>query len=102
MTFPSQVPLTKLNQRHPHYARFSTAWEQIRLLYEGGTVLKEAVTNGQFLIRAPKELPEVYTVRQNRFSYSNLLSNVIGWYDSALYKQAPEVLKRVQSKAAKK
>lgn len=92
--FPQFAPVNKLNLQHPDYAFFHETWELIGTLYEGGTRMREAVNHGQFLVKNPKELPEVFSVRQQRFSYTNLLGNVIGWYMSALFKQPPQLTKK--------
>lgn len=92
--FPQSAPVKKLNQEHPEFSMFKEAWEQIGTLYEGGVKIREAVAQGQFLTKNPKELPEVFAVRQSRFSYTNLLGNVIGWYMSALFKQPPQLVHR--------
>ncbi|GAC1700025.1 MAG: hypothetical protein NVS9B4_00630 [Candidatus Acidiferrum sp.] len=91
-SFPQTAQVKKLQQEHPDYTKYKDAWRQIGLLYEGGTALKHEV--GAFLVQNTKELPEVYGTRQRRFSYTNLLGNVIGWYISALFKQNPQVTKR--------
>lgn len=94
--FPPSAPVKKLNQQHQDYAFFSEVWDQIGTLYEGGARIREAVMRGgQFLVKNPKELPEVFATRQQRFSYTNLLGNVVGWYMSALYKQPPQLIKKV-------
>lgn len=93
--FPPSAPVKKLNQQHPDYAFYAETWDQIGTLYQGGVKIREAVMRGgQFLTKNPKELPEVFAVRQLRFSYTNLLGNVVGWYMSALFKQPPQLVKK--------
>ncbi len=94
--YPQSASVKKLNLRHPEYELLWEMWEQIGTMYQGAVAMKGAVAkSGQFLIKMPKELPEVFSVRQERFSYKNLLGNVIGWYMSALFKQPPQLIKRV-------
>jgi len=94
--FPQSAPVKKLNNQHQDYAFFNETWDQIGTLYEGGTRIREAVVRGgQFLTKNPKEMPEVFATRQLRFSYTNLLGNIIGWYMSALFKQPPQLLKKL-------
>src|SRR5581483_9146833 len=93
--FPQSAPVKKLNLEHPDYTFFKESYSQIAALYEGGVRIREAVIrSGQFLVKLPKELPEVFATRQLRFSYTNLLGNIIGWYMSALFKQPPQIVKK--------
>lgn len=101
--FPHSAPVKQIQQQHPDYAFFQEVWEQIGTLYEGGAKMRAAVIeSGQFLIKNTKELPEVFATRQLRFSYTNLLGNVIGWYMSALFKQPPQLLKRQRGVSGEK
>lgn len=104
MSFPQQAPVKKLDSQHPEFTFYQEAWQQIATLYQGGIAMKQAVVRGgQFLVKNTKELPEVFSTRQQWFSYTNLLGNVIGWYMSALFKQPPQyVLKQsgVEGEAA--
>lgn len=94
MPFPPSAAVKKLDQEHPEYSFFKEAYDQIDLLYQGGIAMREAVVrSGQFLVKASKELPEVYATRQLRFSYTNLLGQIIGWYTAALYKEKPQITK---------
>jgi hypothetical protein len=98
--FPQSAPVKKLNQEHPDYSFYKETYDQIDALYEGGVKIREAVVRGgQFLVKNPKELPEVFATRQLRFSYTNLLGNIIGWYISALFKQAPQIIKKREGAA---
>lgn len=93
--FPQSASVKKLSQEHPDYTFYKEVWEHISVLYEGGARIRESVLRGgQFLVKNPKELPEVFNVRQQRFSYTNLLGNVIGWYISELFKQPPQLVKK--------
>jgi hypothetical protein len=96
MQFPASAAVKKLDQEHPEYSFFKDTYQKIGLLYQGGTALAEAVIHsGLFLLQAPKEMPEVYAIRQLRFSYTNLLGNIIGWYTAALFKEPPQLTKKV-------
>ncbi len=102
MPFPAQAPVKKLNRQHDEFSDYSRAYEEFGILYEGGA--KFRMQAGRFLRKRPKELPDVYTVRQQNLSYTNLLSNIIGWYTSAIFKTAPQLVKKVEGateKAAK-
>ena len=94
MDFPATVETKLLKQQHPEVAVFADSWERIRILAEGGEVIRRAVcltSDQNFLRMAPKELPEAYSVRQKNFSYTNLLSNILGWYGAALFKNKPTI-----------
>jgi hypothetical protein len=90
--FPSTVKVTKLNAQQPEYASLRGAYDDFSTLYEGGKAIRDRVT--QFLRKRPKELSDVYTVRQQNFSYTNLLGNIVGWYEAAVFKQAPQIVKK--------
>jgi hypothetical protein len=101
MQFPASVAVKKLDQEHQQYSFFKEAYTQIDLLYQGGVAMREAVVRGgQFLVKNAKELPEVFASRQLRFSYTNLLGNIIGWYTSALFKEPPQITKKVEGAVA--
>jgi hypothetical protein len=92
MTFPATARVKDLNSYHPEYEDRIGAYEDFGVLYEGGKAIKDKVT--QFLRKRPKELSDVYLVRQLNFSYTNLLGNIIGWYSSAIFKTAPQIVKK--------
>jgi hypothetical protein len=103
MEFPPSAPVKKLDCEHQEFSFFKEAYDQIDLMYQGGIAMREAVIrSGQFLIKATKELPEVYATRQMRFSYTNLLGNVIGWYTSALFKEPPQLTKAIAGSTGEK
>ena len=88
--------MKRLDQEHPEYTGLKEAYQQINTLYKGGVMMREAVIrSGQFLIKNAKELAEVYATRQLRFSYTNLLGNIVGWYISAMFKQPAQLVKRI-------
>ena len=94
MIFPSTVALKKLNAMHPDFQDRAPAYDDFSILYEGGKRMRDKVT--QFLRKRPKELSDVYLIRQLNFSYSNLLGNIVGWYRSSLFKTAPQLIKRTE------
>ena len=96
MTFPATAPVKQLAARHPEFDQRADSYDDFATLYEGGRSIKDRVT--QFLRKRPKELADVYTVRQQNFSYTNLLGNIVGWYGSALFKSAPQIVKKVAGK----
>lgn len=95
MDFPQSVPTKVLDKEHPEFSFYRESWDQISTLYQGGVAMREAVVrSGQFLAKNTKELPEVYATRQLRFSYTNLLGNIVGWYISAMFKQPAQLVKK--------
>src|SRR4051794_20808900 len=96
MNFPSTAPCKALNALHPEYEDRAQSYDDFNTLYEGGKSIKDRVV--QFLRKRPKELSDVYIVRQNNFSYTNLLGNIIGWYGTAVFKTDPQLVKKVAGK----
>jgi hypothetical protein len=96
MIFPLSAPCKLLNALHPEYEERCQSYDDFATLYEGGRSIKDKV--GQFLRKRPKELSDVYIVRQINFSYMGLLGNIIGWYRSALFNADPQIVKKVAGK----
>jgi hypothetical protein len=95
MDFPSSLPIKSIGATASEYNRYAEAWQTAADLYEGGSVLKDKVVRrGQYLLKKPKEQEEVYATRQLRFSYTNLLGNIIGWYGAALFKTPAQIVKK--------
>lgn len=98
---PETVSVQKLARKHPEFQMFEESYAAVQLLFNGGVELQNAVARANlFLEKAPKELPEVYAFRQKRLSYTNLIGSIIGWYISALFKDAPNFLKAPAGAAA--
>jgi hypothetical protein len=96
--FPQSAKVSELARTASEYDQFLAAWTTFSELYKGGAVLLDAVTKrGQYLRKKPKELSEVYSTRQLGFSYTNLLGNIVGWYGAALFKQPPQLIKRLEN-----
>ena len=83
------VPVAKLNKRSPEHQLYSEAWEAFELLASGGIRLRQAAQN--FLVRAPRELVDVYAERVRRLTYQNILGTVLGWYTSQLWRRNPQI-----------
>lgn len=84
-----QVPVAKLNRRSPEHALYSEAWENLELLAAGGIRFRQAAAN--FLLRAPKELYDVYAERVRGITYQDILGTILGWYTSQLWKRNPQI-----------
>jgi hypothetical protein len=100
MTFPSSIPIAKIDAKASTYIQYSLAYSTFADLFQGGSVLRDAVIKlGIYLLQKPKELAEVFRTRQQRFSYTNLLGNIVGWYVSALFKEPPQILQKLAALA---
>lgn len=86
------LPVKLLDARHPDYAANAACWDNIDLLYRGGHTLKNQAA--RFLVKRPKELPEVYEARAGRFTYQNILGTALGWYQAAMFTDDPDILIR--------
>ncbi len=89
----STAPVSKLNREHAYYKSHKDWWTQYDLLYRGGPVLKNDAA--RFLIKAEKEMQDVYLERLKRFTYQNIAGPSIGWYQSKLFSRDPEIHMRI-------
>lgn len=95
-TNEGRITVKDVNSFNPEYDAVIADWSRLALLYEGGSIIKQQAP--QFLVKRPKELPEVYTARCDQFSYHNILGTCFGWYHAALFKSPPIVaLSRLDS-----
>ncbi|MCC6591594.1 MAG: hypothetical protein IT168_33215 [Bryobacterales bacterium] len=92
MTLPTSLPVEFLDAQHPDYVLNAGSLDDIELLYRGGQNLKSHAE--RFLIKRPRELSEVYRARCERFTYQNILGTALGWYQSALFADDPDILIR--------
>jgi hypothetical protein len=98
MTFPSKIEIKKIDAKASTYCKFAVAYTTFAHLYEGGALLQEAVIKlSLYLLQKPKEVAEVFKTRQERFIYTNLLGNIIGWYGAALFKTPAQIVKKLAS-----
>ncbi len=79
--------LRDLDRQHPYYTKVIGTWNQVATLNAGGWQMKE--DTAKYLRKRPTEPGETYMARKDAASYTPLLGNVTGWYDSALWKQPP-------------
>ncbi len=78
-----------LNQKHPEYEQYCYAWESIEILKRGGCEIRKHAE--KFLTKRPKELPEVYKHRVERFTYQNIIGTAMGWYNASLFEKDPTI-----------
>lgn len=88
-TSDKTIKVRDVNAYNPEYDSVIADWSRLALLYEGGSAIKQQAP--QFLVKRPKELPEVYQARCSQFSYHNILGTCFGWYHAALFKSPPIV-----------
>lgn len=89
-SLPSELSVKALDRQHEEYAATAKAWEDIDYLYRGGHQIQAVAA--RFLHKRPKEVADTYRSRLDRFTYQNILGSVCGWYQSALFETAPEVM----------
>ncbi len=95
MQFPSTIPIKTISATASEYDQYKDAWVTFSDLYQGGAILRDKVVRlAQYLLKKPKELSEVFATRQLRFSYTNLLGNILGWYGAALFKTPAQLVKK--------
>jgi len=95
MEFPSTLAVKTLSVTASEYDQFNDAYRTFADLSAGGAVLKAAVLKRNlYLLKKPKEVAEVFSTRQQRFSYTNLLGNILGWYGAALFKIPATIVKK--------
>lgn len=87
--FPQAVKIDQIAQRHAEAALYGRLWEDLDLLYEGGERLKKNAD--RFLTRRELEKSDIYQVRCERLTYHNLISTILGWYLSALFRDDPAI-----------
>jgi hypothetical protein len=94
--FPSSIEVKKIDCKASTYNQYSVAYQTFADLFQGGSVLQDAVVNrARYLLQKPKEVRDVFKTRQQRFSYTNLLGNIIGWYGAALFKEPAQIIKKL-------
>lgn len=84
-----EVTIELLNREHPEYTLYAHDWRRFELLHAGGVRLRLAA--GEFLMKRPKEVMDVYRERVKRFIYQNILGPACGWYVAKLYQREPKI-----------
>jgi hypothetical protein len=92
-----RVPTDALNRKHPEWALYSRTWDDLCVLYDGGTVLKNEAS--RFLRERPKELKEIYQARLAGFTYQNILGTGLGWYLGKLFETDPAIDIKISGRA---
>jgi hypothetical protein len=89
LNFPASIEVKNLDQQHPEYAALVEAWSDIELLYKDGAALRAQAS--RFLKKKPRELADVYAARLRRFTSLPILGTALGWYQSAMFANDPQV-----------
>ncbi len=89
MALPNSLPVKQLDAQHAEYASYHDAWDELDLLYQGGAAIRAAAQ--RFLVKRPKELAEVFAARVQRFAYQNVIGPALGWYQSSMFEDDPDV-----------
>lgn len=81
--------MADVDQKHPFWSEHAEFWEKIELLHLGGEALKRQ--GAKFLVARPAEAQKVYQTRLQRFTYQNILGTVVGWYESRMFRDDPQI-----------
>lgn len=83
-----KAPVKILDQKHPDYVLKAPAWLDLTLLKESGVAIGRKCE--RLLQKRPREDPEVYNGRMERFTHQPILGTALGWYEAAMYKEEPQ------------
>jgi hypothetical protein len=89
MTFPGSLAVGKLNAKSEEFAENLPWMEKIRLLDEGGPCFEKSLD--AFLKRRPSEPNEMYRLRREMASYTNIVGTANGWYLAKLFEDDPVI-----------
>ncbi len=82
------APVKVLDQKHPDWVVRSEAWVDLALLKDSGVVLRKKAE--RLLQKRPREDPEVYNARRERFTHQPILGTALGWYEAAMFRDDPQ------------
>lgn len=85
----ASVPVQALELRHDDHKALMETWDNLNILNIGGRILQAQAE--RFLLKRPKEMPDIYSVRIQHFRYHNLLGTGIGYYVAKLFEDDPEI-----------
>jgi len=88
-TFASTLPTKDLDIQHPDFIERLDCWNDIDWLCQSGFRMKKKAEH--FLAKRQKELAEVFAARVQNFTYQDVLGTSLGWYQSAMFKDAPDI-----------
>lgn len=83
-----KVSVKQLDQKHQEYDLKAEAWSNLSLLVEGGVLMTKKAE--ALLKKRPREDPEVYNARRERFTYQNILGTALGWFQAAMFQDDPQ------------
>ena len=88
-TFAGTLPTKDLDLQHPDFVERLDCWNDIDSLCQSGFRMKKKAEH--FLTKRQKELAEVFAARVQNFTYQDILGTVLGWYQAAMFKDAPDI-----------
>jgi hypothetical protein len=89
MEFPQTIKVKELERKHQTFVQYERAWKLLTILYQGGIHLENNVE--ELLVKRPMEPTDVYNTRCDFISYTNALSQGLGWYQGVLFEGKPAV-----------
>jgi len=89
-----------INREHPEYKAWKAIWPKYRDLYCGGAQFQ--ANAGEYLIRRPKEPPDVYGERVGQAFYENYLGSIVDWYAATLFRREPILTYQGTDEAARR
>lgn len=95
LVLPTEVPVKLINRESAVHKAYGAAWDKIHCLYSGGVEIEANASS--FLNKRPKELPEIYTVRLEQFTYQNHMGTCVDWWLAALFEKEPTIEPRYEA-----
>jgi hypothetical protein len=95
MIFPGTVKVADLDQRHPVYAKYARIWDELSWLYEAGEAI--ICHARELLLQRVREPEAMFRARIEAISYTSIIGQVIGWYEAAMFGEAPKIRRLVQN-----
>jgi hypothetical protein len=86
---PGSLPVSAVDRHHEEFDAMKVFYSMIGPLYRGGYELQQHAS--LYLRKRPVEPPAVFLARVLEFTYQNILQSGIGWYQTGLYADAPDV-----------
>ena len=87
--YADTVRVEQLDRKHPIWREQNIAWDDYEVLHAGGMRIEKEAS--RFLAKRAKEPDDVYRARLKKFTYTNLVGTILGWYQSKLFRRNPEI-----------
>lgn len=89
MNFPGSVKVADLDKRHGTYARYVRIWDELSWMYQSGDAIQQHA--GELLAKRIKEPEAMFRCRVEAVSDTSIIGQGIGWYEGAMFKDAPQI-----------